>query len=256
MKVMVLGDTHGNTKVAVHAARLAKRAGVKKIVQVGDFGLWSHVEGGVTFLDSLNEELRKHGIRLHAVGGNHENWDHWNWHVENTPKDRYGFAMIRTHIRLAPRVHFWNWEGKTMAAAGGAVSIDRDYRLAIEKAPRTLWWPNEQLTEDDVNSIRERKVDYLFTHDCSNRTPFKYRLKPDIDSQIHRQRIDKVLSKVMPEMHFHGHMHEKYDWQNLVNGHHWTQTYGLECDGMAFNWGVLDLDDDKFEFAHHNLLDK
>lgn len=255
-KIMVVGDTHGNTPDAVRTVKRAKKHGVKKIVVVGDFGLWDHFEDGVRFLDALNEQLRRDGTKLYAVGGNHENWLRWNWYVENNPATDEGFAYLRSHIYLVPKTHHWQWYGKTMAAAGGAVSVDKKYRLEKEQStglgPNTLFWWDEQLTDDQVKDFPEQKVDYLFTHDCSNATPFRGRIKPDMDSQIHRQKIDKIIAKSAPEMHFHGHMHTKYDWMNLQNtiaGAKYIQTYGLECDGMYWNWGILDTETNEFTYA-------
>ena len=85
-KIMVLGDTHGNTPAAVNLAKKAKRHGANRIMQVGDFGLWDHFDEGVRYLDALNEALRRDGVKLFAVGGNHENWVRWNWYCENNPK--------------------------------------------------------------------------------------------------------------------------------------------------------------------------
>jgi predicted phosphodiesterase len=257
---MILGDVHGNTPFTTSIVKRAKRHGAKKIIQLGDFGLWSHMEDGVKFLDTVNEQLRRDGVKLYAVGGNHENWIHWNWHLNNSPKDDYGFAMVRTHIRLAPRTHIWRWGDKTFAMAAGGVSIDRDYRLSREKSigSNMLWWEDEQLTDAEVDAFPERKVDFLFTHDCSNKTPFYNRLKPDYESQIHRQRIDKILSRCAPEFHFHGHMHTKYDWINMINsivGVHYVQTYGLAHDGEYWNWGILNTENNTFEFCPSTMGD-
>lgn len=249
IKILVLGDTHGQRGPAVKAVKKAANQQAGKIVQVGDFGLWTHFRDGVTFLDDLNEACRQFGIKFYAVGGNHENWDHWEWFIENNPRDKYGFAHVRSHIMLAPRTHFWKWDDKQMAAAGGAVSVDKGWRILEQGKNRTLWWDNEELTDEHVEALPNQKVDYLFTHDCSNRTPFKARLKPDADSQIHRQRIDRVLDKLKPNLHFHGHMHEKYDWVNRVGADHWTQTYGLDRDGALWNHGVLDTQTDEFVWA-------
>src|ERR1044072_3472043 len=255
-KILVLGDTHGETASAVNVVRRAAKHGAKKVIVVGDFGLWDHFEEGVRFLDALNEQLRRDGVKLYAIGGNHENWIRWNWYVENNPQTDEGFAYLRSHIFLAPKTHHWEWWGKKFAGAGGAVSIDRDWRLEKEKGeglgPNTLFWWDEQLTDEDVANFPDRKVDYLFTHDCSNATPFWGRIKPDFESQMHRQRIDRVLDKSAPEMHFHGHMHDKYDWMNLrptIVGNKWIQTYGLECNGCFWNWGILDTEANEFTFA-------
>lgn len=247
-KVMVLGDVHGNTNFATAAVRGSKVLGIKRIVQLGDFGLWDHQKDGVKFLDTLNESLRHNGVKMYVVGGNHENWDRWNWYTEHNPKDFHGFTYLRSHIRIAPKVFSWTWDGKKCLMVGGAVSIDKAWRRKD-----VSWWPNEVLTWDEVESAMQFSgVDYMFTHDCSNMTPWKTRLKPDLDSQIHRQQMDKVLRSVKPKMHFHGHMHERYEWENMVGDHNgnsvFTSTYGLECDGMYNSWGVLDIDTGEFNW--------
>ena len=244
MRVLVLGDTHGNTKWALSAVDFARDHGIKIVVQCGDFGLWDHTEGGVKFLDVLNERLRLRGVKMYVVGGNHENWDRWDWYTANNPKDYHGFTYLRSHIRIAPKVHSWVWDGKKCLMVGGAVSIDKAWRKA-----GVSWWAGEQLTHDQVLEAQDKgKVDYLFTHDCSNMTPWKSRLKPDFESQMHRQNIDDVLKATRPSLHFHGHMHEKYDWVNRVGGDDWTQTYGLQCDGMFDSWGILNIHTGDFQW--------
>lgn len=254
-KIMVLGDTHGDRDATCSAIASAAMHEVKTIIQVGDFGLWDHFADGVWFIDDINEKARSLGVKVYALGGNHENWDHWNWYVQNLPKDAFGFTILRSHIRIAPKTHRWTMFDKGMAIAGGAVSIDKMSRLITEQrtGEKTMYWPNEQLLDADVMSFGEcQKVDYLFTHDCSNATPFHGRMKPDFESQLHRQRIDEVLRRLAPDLHFHGHMHTKYDWMNLVNTHvmgpTYIQTYGLEMNGMFYNWGLLDTETDTFEF--------
>lgn len=255
-KIMVLGDTHGNTPFTTNIVGRAKRHDARHIIQVGDFGLWDHFEDGVRFLDALNEALRRDGTKLFAVGGNHENWVRWNWYIENNPKRADGWTYLRSHIYIAPKTMHWEWFNKRFALAAGAVSIDRDWRLEKERdadlGPNNLFWWDEQLLDADVDAMESKKVDFLFTHDCSNATPFKSRMKPDFESQTHRQRIDAVLRKTAPEVHFHGHMHTKYDWMNLhdsIVGAHYTQTYGFECDGMHWSWGILDTETEVFEFC-------
>jgi predicted phosphodiesterase len=246
MKLLIAGDWHGNTGHAQQMVREAKKASAKRILQVGDFGLWSHFEDGVKFLDQLNGEARKEGVRIYAVGGNHENWDHWNWHLTNGPKSYHGFTYIRSHILLAPRVHYWNWEGKRFLMVAGAVSVDQHLR----KKDGTEWWPQEAITDSDMAQVTDVKVDYMISHDCSNRTPFKGRLKPDLNSMANRQQIDRVLARARPEMHFHGHMHTRYVWENMVTDFDWTKTIGLDMDGTWDSWGILNAETGEFLFRN------
>jgi hypothetical protein len=112
------------------------------------------------------------------------------------------------------------------------------------------------LTDAEVQTARAfGKVDYLLTHDCSNRTPFYARLKPDLDSQIHRQKIDAILQATNPDKHVHGHMHNKFEWENYTGGDHYTSTYGLECNGDHWSWGVLDTEKDEFLFRGESNAD-
>jgi hypothetical protein len=286
-----MGDTHGFTQDTI---RVLNKMGERKITHVfvvGDFGLWTHKAEGHEFLDMVNAAAEANNLSVFAVGGNHENWDHWEVFCEIMPKHK-GFAMVRRRVLLAPKVHEFRLAGKQFVVAGGAVSIDKDYRLEQERGgnwgpmnrfvpgsgERTLWWPGEELTDEDVAVVKSMRfpntdhADVLLTHDCSNYTLFdRGRLKPDAASERHRQRIDKVIAAVKPEVHFHGHMHTKYEWENTLSHgdsafmeEEWTgpvtRTYGMECNPGAMWeysrgdwWGVLDTDTMEFAYQGENM---
>lgn len=239
--VAVFGDWHGNGQWAEKVLNRVGQMGVRKGVQVGDFGIFPGIET-VRYLDQVNTACRKWGITLYTLRGNHDSnyWEHLLASEFSVSDIRTGGVYVRSHIVLLPRTgHFFLGE-RRCAVAGGAVSIDKRYRV-----PGQSWWPEEELTDREVDEFPERQVDILFTHDCSTRTPWGQRLKPDNDSHIHRQRIDRVLQKATPKVHFHGHMHEWYDWQNPLSPSgqgQWTQTYGLNMDGTSKSTGILDLD--------------
>lgn len=292
IRILIVGDTHGNTKQMQYFCALAGERKIQHLVVLGDFGLWTHQMNGHLFLDEVNAYAQGNNLSVYAIPGNHENWDHWNAYVDMMPTHK-GFAIVRSRVLLAPKVHSWVWDHKQFFCAGGAVSIDAERRRMSEsspkrhmdhygwpgggKGPRTEWWPNEQLTEDDVarmnyrSEVAGKMVDYMFSHDCSDFTPFKNRIKPDPESQIHRKRMDRVLRMVNPKIHFHGHMHDKYDWINTLGTglfgsepDYQIQTYGLEADYKAmyaregqmatlWNWGILDTETDTFTFRGEGM---
>jgi diadenosine tetraphosphate (Ap4A) HIT family hydrolase len=49
-------------------------------------------------------------------------------------------------------------------------------------------------------------------------------------------------------MHFHGHMHKRYEWDN--NG---TKTIGLNLENERHSRGVLDTKDNSFEFNPYQV---
>lgn len=289
IRIGLVGDLHGNTKEATDILNKMGDRKISHVFVVGDFGLWTHFADGHEFLDDLNSVAAANNLSVYAVGGNHENWDHWEWFCANMPTSK-GMALVRRRVLLIPKVHNFTLSGRKFVVAGGAVSIDAEYRRARERGDvddwsgrrtkgtgaRTLWWDNEQLTDDDVRKLNHHSYansDVLLTHDCSNYTHFQGRLKPDPESERHRRRIDNVISATKPKVHFHGHMHTKYEWENVLShgcsafdNDPWTgpvtKTYGLEADFSAMhhtgvydhdNWGVLETDDLSFAFQGEGM---
>lgn len=259
MKVMIVGDTHGNIGPLTHKMHIAADLGIKHLFQVGDFGLWPGMDG-IVFLDEINRVANNTKTNVWAIPGNHEDHDQWNWFMRKPSNVKmHGFAAVRSRIWLSPKVNFFKFEDKRFGVAGGAVSIDKMYRRE-----GVSWWSNEVLSEKEQASIMSYdgpKLDYLLTHDASDHTDWGFRLVPDPASAEHRRVIDRVINHLEPKLHFHGHMHCKYDWLNTVShglrnsafGYdeaQWngasTHTYGLDCDGEVDSWGILDLDTDNF----------
>lgn len=249
MQVMILGDLHGNARAAVHSVYTAKDAGIGTILQVGDFGLWDHELNGVKFLDELNSALVASNAMLVWVDGNHENFDRLDWYVGNNPRNRFGQVYIRSNILYSPRGCLFKLGARRFMSVGGAVSIDKSWRKLGKS-----WWKQEQLTDGQLEDILAKhaaspgKIDVLLTHDCPTTAPFGTRIKNDPDSLVHRQRMDRLAKAVKPELWFHGHMHTKFDGYDFPAYEPTTTVYGLECDGMLENWGVLNLDAMNFQF--------
>lgn len=252
---MIIGDTHCGRRNLTSKLDRCKALGIQHALVVGDFGLFPKEAEGHDFLDAAQASAEANGLTVYAIPGNHEDHDAWEFICENWTL-KGGWGMARRRVLLAPKAHRWKWAGKTFISAGGATSIDRHQRRQWEEmphagGPRTQWWPNEELTDDNMVRLKgmaKLGCDYLITHDASNYTNFGFALDVDPVSAAHREKIDHVLDYTRPHMHFHGHMHSKYDWVNtqgtglfgsqpVVQAH----TIGLECNSDYWSWGVLDL---------------
>lgn len=268
MQIVAAGDLHGDVRAGTDLIRYAEELKIQHIIQVGDFGYWPHFKDGVEFLDALNCEARRANVILWWLDGNHENFDAIESAIKHYPKDDHGRVSVRTNVRYCSRGASWSWAGKRFMTVGGAVSVDREGRLEREKThgvPRTLWWPQEQLTEEELefaiarargDAGRGKPIDYLFTHDCPTNAPFRGRLKEDLDSQAHRQKMDRLGKEVKPRLWFHGHMHTQYDGYQFPEYDPHTTVYGLECNPDAMHgygtqnwWLVLDTDTDTVQYA-------
>lgn len=253
MKLLIAGDTHGEDRYVYGKAKVAKRLGCAKMVIVGDWGMWPGL-GGIRFIDHCQQIADEFDIQIYALPGNHEDHDQWEWWLNSDmPKDKAGFTHVRESVLISPKVHNWKWNNKRFFICGGAVSIDRQWRTEGKS-----YWRNETFSEANLFSVEKYKgpaIDYLFTHDASNYTPWGFQLVADPDSQENRHRIDQAIRVLQPRWQFHGHMHHKYDWENYYNNAEYpTRTIGLDCNGEPDSWGVLDTNDDTFHWPNEAIL--
>lgn len=239
-KIMICGDFHGDTAHVRKVIRLAADSGIKIIMQVGDWGYWDHEVDGINYIDAVNDDLRKHGIKMYFVAGNHENWDRLDWMEKNNPKTYAGLTVIRSHIRYTGRVKRWAVDGKWFQAVGGAVSVDRNRRKLGKD-----WWSQEAVPERVVYGLEKagRKSDYLLTHDAPTCAPLKG-LKPDMDSQIHRELMNRIGRVVQPTLWFHGHYHTWMENYPFMHQNGYSSVYGLEMNGDFYHCVVLDTETD------------
>jgi hypothetical protein len=246
MKILVVGDLHGNIHAAKNAIAIAKREKCTCIIQVGDFGFWDNIPGA-TYMWEVQKQARLADIPVFVIPGNHDDYDYLYMCESEHKRDQDGFVRIASHLHFAPRGLVWGWEGKNFLALGGAVSVDRDSRVVGQD-----YWYEEEILDAEVDrtiaNAEGLDIDYFITHDCSNRTPFGFQIIPDFKSQLNREKIDRVLDAVRPKFQFHGHMHRWYDWPLYYGDGQGTHThvYGLSFEFEHNALGVLDTEDDSF----------
>lgn len=249
-RVFLAGDIHGNGRWMGTLCKLARRHECEAILQVGDFGYWPHTAGGLRFLEQVDWHAERNGIScVYWIDGNHENHDA----LAELEPDEDGMITIANRCRYIPRGHRWQWSEVHFGALGGTFSID--YRDRVEGES---WWPNELLTDADVQRLGDAPLDVLVSHDAPEGTPTRGLSLPVPDelicTQVRKLLLDAVKS-TQPELVLHGHWHRRIShelsWPNDNDGQlEWlsTQVEGLAADVQHDHqaWAILELDPFRF----------
>lgn len=235
-KLLIAGDTHGDYEWIDWLTFVAVEQECDGIVQLGDFGFWPG-DGGVTFLDMVEESCADQDLHLWALDGNHD----WHpWILEQPVNPDTGFRDVREHVHHIPRGHHWRWNGVRFVGLGGAYSIDRAYRTKY-----VSWWPEELITQAEANlAAAAGPVDVMLSHDVPNGVdPLCGGTYFDNAADGNRKLLRDVAEATRPSLLLHGHWHNRYtEPLHLDNG--WTtHVVGLDMEGTGSrNWEVLKLE--------------
>ena len=274
MKVLIAGDTHGNTRWLLSRFRVASRLGVKRMIVPGDFGMWTDRRLlkkraphplNVGWLTHIAEHAARCGVTLVFPDGNHDN------HPDARalyPADCDGIRWIVDGVLgWADRGSVWTWGGVRFGALGGAVSSDsagggtdfngRDIR---PRRPGVDWWPDtEPVTSADVEALRARgPVDVLVTHDAPSdvNVPHLHESRNVGAPLANRVLVRAGVNASKPKLVVHGHHHVGHVAMGGFD-HETVRVIGLAADTPGFHpdtrnqfaWGLLDLDDLSFMFG-------
>jgi hypothetical protein len=252
--ILLAGDWHGFTPHATWVLERAKALGIRRVFQLGDFGLWEHEHSGIEYLDDLDELTDQHDVDIYCLAGNHDN-ERLAVQLHAASLDADGFVVLRPRVKLALRGHRWTWEGTRFLALGGAYSVDKLYRTnrEDEKTRRsrresvqygkpfrdfagTLWFPDEELTHQNVlTAIGDGShVDVMLTHDKPLRSTPSWNRKDLIECRPNQEKIQEVVNATRPRLLVHGHLHFPYDCAMRDNrGNFTTHVVGLDADAEA-----------------------
>ena len=246
-RVLVAGDTHGNTAWVEGLVRTAAEQACPVVLQVGDFGYFPDHADGPRFLTAVDTACARHGVEFWFIDGNHDDHFALARHRESgTP------VALTEHVSYIPRGARIALGGLAFGFLGGAFSVDwRDRTHGID------WWPNEMPDHSDLARLGDDPLDVLITHDApggldlaASRLPVEDQVRADEA----RSTIATAVGATQPRLVFHGHWHHAHDtalswidrsatertgaltWQS-------TRVIGLGCDGdVAGGWLIFDLD--------------
>lgn len=274
-KVVFGGDTHGDVEQVRFLIKKAKEVEAQAVFVLGDFGIWSHLDGGA-FVQLVSADSSKWGIPVFFLPGNHENYDLLEQYERDCPRTSDGFVLIEPGVLYSPRGHRWTWGGTRFLSLGGAYSIDKDSRLLHDAAmvrkaearkdqerslspvdryalrsPHLSWWPQEEINDEERDrAIEGGEVDVLLTHDKPLASRPDWNRKNIPECIPNQEQIQKVVEAVRPTLLMHGHLH--YAYQDTIESTG-TFVHALDCDPQAsrssggsgkrhLSYAVLDLD--------------
>ena len=222
--IMVLGDTHGSnmTIFPTLMAKFGFDKGNQKIalLHVGDVGVgFTTDHGQMLELQHLNERLKKGGITLFCIRGNHDNPEWFNnqeFKTDNGVDGLTNIVLIPDHTKLVLEV---NGEIKTIYCNGGAYSVDRTLRT-----PGKSYWYDEHFkvpTTEELSKIGDG-IDIVLTHTRPigvwpiDKTNIEYWLLKDMaldrdieEEGFHMKRLIDSIKEDNPEcLHLYGHFHK------------------------------------------------
>ena len=239
MKVVLLGDTHGNAHALVDAFFVAKDAEAEAIIQLGDFGFgWIAHTGQCEFSRLAAEMVERTAIPFYWLDGNHENFDLLYEIEPDENNHRHIFPGV-THLGRGSTLTIGD---TTFMAFGGAISVDRQHRVLGRS-----YWQQESVTPEDIEAVKSNTtpIDIFLSHDApyGAQTDGNYRwlaktfgeMAKD-ESVVNQKLVREALDLSEAKQAYHGHLHLLYR-AKLDNG---VTVTGIAHDGSKENTLLLD----------------
>ena len=247
MRIFITGDTHGTLDMGkLSEANFPEQKNLTKednLLILGDFG-------GVWFGDKISgkpvfpENYIPHPNLMRSWGGDAGLLDEYDvfspytvlfvdGNHENHPLlDSYPVGMwhggkvhyIRPSVIHLMRSQVYDFGNFTMFVMGGASSTDKKYRI-----PDYTWFEDEMPSDKEYEealrnlSKYDFKVDYVFTHCCSNKTLYKLAPQYYVEHGFKRDRLtdffDELEDKLIIRkqwMFGHHHMDKVVDDRHIA----------------------------------------
>jgi Icc-related predicted phosphoesterase len=236
-RIAFIGDLHMNDRWAVAAIEHAKAQGADVLVQVGDFGFT--FEPG--FVRAVTDALFRMDLPLLFIEGNHD----WPGALRG-PLNSNGLREIRQNLWHIPRGYRWQWGGLTFLGCGGAHSVDRQWRTE-----GMSWWPEEAITEADVDRCGTGRADVLICHDVPAGVPLpgvgrnsSWPAEEIAASDAQRALLREIALNTGPRLVVHGHHHRNYRAEvDYGYGRVFVQGLGMDGTGFDENLWIVDMDE-------------
>jgi Icc-related predicted phosphoesterase len=200
--VLLVGDLHGNTDVAINAIEYAADLGVFGVIQLGDFGYWPRVNRD--FMGTVERTAKRCNVVVAFLDGNHE--------------DHESLASFENsdHVAHLKRGESFPLHGYKWLAIGGAASIDYQHRTE-----GISWFREETLSREDIaRAMDHTNVQVVVAHNAPHGVPkleaFKEKTahlwSPEglAYSEGDQKLYGALRDHLLPYYWYHGHFHYPY----------------------------------------------
>ena len=254
-QIGVMGDLHGDIEHALQAFRTFADRGVHVILQLGDWGILWPGRNWQIDLNKISRALARHQSTMFFLAGNHD----WHPKLSEYPIDADGIQWLAANVGHLPRGYRTEVGGKfTLAALGGANSIDRRFREA-----GVSWWPEEQITESDLRRLGSERVDILVGHEAPlmdeadlDRRAQELGFSPNDIAYARASRVmfRSAVLQTRPRLTLGGHYHRFCDQQLTLPGEtRPTRVVVLDMNGRdRVNLAILNVSTLELEFLYRN----
>jgi predicted phosphodiesterase len=209
MKVLLVGDSHGDAQFISSINKCAKTNGAHTIIQLGDFGFDFNQNVLASIRAWLDADERRRWL---WIDGNHDHHDYIRADICKGKHPKKPVAHFHDRMFYCPRGSTLKIGSKKVLFLGGAVSIDM-----ARRTQGVNWWPQEHLSTADVLRAIDNghSADVLLCHDAPNTGYIKGWLKGqnykiDRPSDGNRKAISAVIDQTPVYEVYHGHYHHAY----------------------------------------------
>lgn len=151
--ILMCGDIHGEWRKLVF--NLTERYKIKNasVFILGDIGMGFDNSYKYDF-QRISKKLEKNDITLYSIRGNHDDPRYFNGDLKVNTYPRIKFLKDYEVIEV---------EGVRILPIGGAISIDKDWRLEEERSSKKkIYWEDEDIIRESKFDIN---VDVVISHE-------------------------------------------------------------------------------------------
>jgi Icc-related predicted phosphoesterase len=184
--VFLTGDIHGDPTRVIEFYKKSGFSDSDIIIILGDVGA-NYYSGSRDAL--VKSMLNGIGVDVLCIHGNHEMRpaNIPSYHLTEWNGGKVWIEDEYPHLLFAKDGEIYSIEGNRYIAIGGAYSVDKYYRLAMNYG----WWEDEQ-PSDEIKQyvekqLEENEINIVLSHTC----PLKYEPTEVFLSQVDQSKVDK-----------------------------------------------------------------